>query len=561
MQHLTQQINTNYGTVEFAITQQEDSTLLLATASLNNHQIHQWKKTIEQAKATKNDIQGLKKQALDEIKRDEHIQRKLKLTYRRQNSTIAFPNQVTRTHTCAQIYNEFSALDKSELEKPEIRQQSFSICGRIISKRMMGKAGFAQVQDGWGQIQLYLTKEQLGELFADFKQWDNGDIITAVGFIFRTDTGELSLHCEHIELLTKSLNPLPDKFHGLKDIEQRYRQRYVDLLSNEESRNVFITRTKIIKAIRQFFDNNDFMEVETPMLHPIPGGATAKPFSTHHNTLDMELYLRIAPELYLKRLIVGGFERVYEVNRNFRNEGLSTRHNPEFSMIEFYQAYADYKQLMDLTENLFALLCEQVIGKTIIDYQEHTLDFSKPFQRLTIKEAILQQHPNLDPSTLEDLQQSKAFAKQIGIDCDKENALGKIITEIFEESVEHTLIQPTFITEYPIEVSPLARRNDDNPSITDRFELFIAGREIANGFSELNDPEDQAERFRQQVEALDSGDDEAMHYDSDYINALSYGMPPTAGEGIGIDRLVMLLTNTASIRDVLLFPHMRPLHP
>jgi lysyl-tRNA synthetase class 2 len=560
MQHIDQQINTNYGTLDFAITQQEDSKLLLATVSLNNHQIHQWKKTIEQTKATKNDIQGLKKQALEEIKRDEYIQRKLKLSYRRQNTDIAFPNQVKRTHTCAQIHNEFSPLDKEQLEKPKIRQQRFSLCGRIFSKRMMGKAGFAQLQDGWGQIQLYLTKEQIGELFADFKQWDNGDIITAVGFIFRTDTGELSLHCEHIELLTKSLNPLPDKFHGLKDIEQRYRQRYVDLLSNEESRNVFITRTKIIKAIRQFFDNNDFMEVETPMLHPIPGGATAKPFSTHHNALDMELYLRIAPELYLKRLIVGGFERVYEVNRNFRNEGLSTRHNPEFSMIEFYQAYADYKQLMDLTENLFALLCEQVIGKTIIDYQEHTLDFSKPFQRLTIKEAILQQHPNLAPSTLEDLQQSKTFAKQIGIDCDKENALGKIITEIFEESVEHTLIQPTFITEYPIEVSPLARRNDDNPSITDRFELFIAGREIANGFSELNDPEDQAERFRQQVEALDSGDDEAMHYDSDYINALSYGMPPTAGEGIGIDRLVMLLTNTASIRDVLLFPHMRPPH-
>lgn len=556
--HLSQTVQTHYGHLQLMIGQESDN-VLLATASLNEDIIAQWHKAIDPEKsASKNDIQGLKKQALEAIKRDESTQRKLKLTARRQSGVIAFPNQVARSHTCAQLQQQFAHDDKADLDKPEMKDQLFSLCGRLMSKRMMGKVGFAQLQDGDGMIQLYFTRETLSEQFNECKQLDTGDVISVTGFAFRTETGELTLHCEKVALLTKALNPLPDKFHGLKDIEQRYRQRYVDLLCNEESRQVFITRANIIKAIRHFFEARDFMEVETPMLHPIPGGASARPFNTHHNALDIPLYLRIAPELYLKRLIVGGFERVYEMNRNFRNEGLSTRHNPEFSMLEFYQAYADYKQLMDLTEHLFQHICHHLYQTETITYQDHHIDFSQPFQRLTLKEAILKQHPQLEKSTLEDLTLCKVLANNLGIDCGGEDKLGKVITEIFEQTVESTLIQPTFITEYPIEVSPLARVSDDNPNITDRFELFIAGREIANGFSELNDAEEQAERFKLQVQALECGDDEAMHFDADYINALKYGMPPTAGEGIGIDRLVMLFTNTASIRDVLLFPHMRP---
>lgn len=576
---LQQVVQTTYGNIDLTITQSADSTqttsntniLLCASATLNHHLVHQWYRRIDERTAlSKNDIQGLKKQAIDAIKRDEHLQRKFKLIVHRQSNAIAFPNNVKRSHSCADLHHQFATLDKAALEKENQKNQTqFDLCGRLISKRIMGKAGFAQIRDGSGTIQLYFAHQHLGEQFQQYKQWDTGDIVCVSGFIFRTETGELTLQCENIDLLTKALNPLPDKYHGLKDLEQRYRQRYVDLLSNEKSRHVFITRTKIIKAIRQFFDDHDFMEVETPMLNPIPGGATARPFITHHNALDMTLYLRIAPELYLKRLIVGGFERVYEINRNFRNEGLSTRHNPEFSMLEFYQAYAEYTQLMEFTEKLFNQLCRQINNSPIITYQHTHIDFSKPFQRLSVKQAILKQHPHLEPSVLEDIDRCKNFLQDLRLSSakestrqqpDKERSLGKILTAIFEETVERTLIQPTFITQYPIEVSPLARRNDQDPDIADRFELFIAGQEIANGFSELNDAEDQAERFKQQVIALDSGDDEAMRFDEDYINALKYGMPPTAGEGIGIDRLVMLFTDTTAIRDVLLFPHMRAIN-
>jgi lysyl-tRNA synthetase class 2 len=406
---------------------------------------------------------------------------------------------------------------------------------------------------------LFVTRDELEEGFYNeqFKKWDIGDIIGASGTLFKTKTGELSIRVCDIRLLTKSLRPLPEKFHGLSDQETIYRQRYVDLIMNETSRDVFKRRSAIVAYIRNFFLEHDYLEVETPMMQVIPGGATAKPFVTHHNVLDMDLYLRIAPELYLKRLVVGGMDRVFEINRNFRNEGLSTRHNPEFTMIEFYQAYATYHDLMDLTETLFRGIATDVCGSANIHYQGDDFDFSKSFTRLSVVDSILQHNPAL---TVADLQEgsAKSTAEKLGIHIKDNWGLGKIQIEIFEATVEEKLIQPTFITEYPTEVSPLARRNDDNPFITDRFELFIGGREIANGFSELNDAEDQAQRFQDQVSEKDAGDDEAMHYDADYIRALEYGMPPTAGEGIGIDRLVMLFTNSPSIRDVLLFPHMRP---
>lgn len=470
---------------------------------------------------------------------------------------IAFPNHVRPTAQAAQLHQQFA-----ETQDKEALQQAGTqvLAGRMMSKRVMGKASFAVIQDGSGKsFQLYIARDEVGsEIYADFKTWDRGDIISASGYLFRTQTGELSLHAQKIELLTKSLRPLPGNFYGLSDQETRYRQRYVDLIMNESSREVFVLRQKIVQFIRQFLLKQNFMEVETPMMHPIAGGATARPFVTHHNALDMDLFLRIAPELYLKRLVVGGFERVFEINRSFRNEGLSTRHNPEFTMLEFYQAYADYRDLMRLTEQLLRDLCRDLFGRAQIEYQGHHIDFEKDFDKLTMLDAIRRYAPQ-HAEALGDAQALAAILQsQYKVKADAGQDLGHLHTALFEEAVEALLIQPTFIIDYPAVTSPLARRSDTQPELCDRFELFIAGREMANGFSELNDAEDQAERFRAQVAAKEAGDDEAMHYDADYIRALEYGMPPTAGEGIGIDRLVMLLTNSASIRDVIFFPHMRP---
>ncbi|WP_024850767.1 lysine--tRNA ligase [Hydrogenovibrio kuenenii] len=484
-------------------------------------------------------------------------ERRAKLTALREEGH-SYPNTFRRQDISVDLqaeYGEISKEDLAEMEPVRVR-----VAGRMMLRRIMGKASFATLQDTQGRIQIYVTRDELPEGFynTQFKKWDLGDIVGAEGYLFKTNTGELSVHVQSIELITKSIRPLPDKFHGLQDQEIKYRQRYVDLIVNEESRNRFVVRSKIVQHVREFLIGKGFMEVETPMMHVIPGGATAKPFNTHHNALDMPLYLRIAPELYLKRLVVGGFEKVFEINRSFRNEGLSTRHNPEFTMVEFYSAYTDYHQLMDHTEELLKELAELTVGSTKVPYQGQEFDFGKPFARMTMKESIMHFYPNVAEAQLADLESAKALAKEMHVSIDDSYGLGKVITEIFEEHVEEKLLDPTFITEYPAEVSPLARRNDNDPFITDRFELFIGGRELANGFNELNDAEDQAERFRAQVEAKDAGDDEAMHYDEDYIVALEHGMPPTAGEGIGIDRLVMLFTDSASIRDVLLFPHMRP---
>ena len=433
------------------------------------------------------------------------------------------------------------------------------VAGRMLAKRIMGKASFARLRDMSGDIQIFVQRNALTDgLYEEFKGWDLGDILGAEGTVFKTKTGELSVKVDALRLLTKSLRPLPEKFHGLADQETRYRQRYVDLIMNESTRATFKLRSAMIAHIREFFNRRGFLEVETPMMQPIPGGAAARPFITHHNALDMQLYLRIAPELYLKRLVVGGFEKVYEINRNFRNEGISTRHNPEFTMLEFYQAYADYRDLMDLTEELLRSMAQALLGDTIIQYQGERYDFAQSFQRLTVKEAILRFNPAIDAAQLDDLNSARRIAEGLGLKIQPDHGLGRVQLEIFEETAEHQLRDPTFITAYPTEVSPLARRNDADPTITDRFELFVGGREIANGFSELNDPEDQAERFRKQAEAKVAGDHEAMHYDADYIRALEYGLPPTAGEGIGIDRLVMLFADAPSIRDVLLFPHLRP---
>jgi lysyl-tRNA synthetase class 2 len=466
-----------------------------------------------------------------------------------------FINDFKPEHLAQNIINEYNQFSKEELEQKSIK---VSIAGRMMLKRIMGKASFATLQDTSARIQIFVTRDELPEGFYNqqFKKWDIGDIVGTSGILFKTNVGELSVRVEKIKLLTKSLRPLPEKFHGLSDQEIRYRQRYVDLIMNENSRNTFKRRSQIVSYIRNFFNDADFIEVETPMLQTIPGGATAKPFETHHNALDMPMYLRISPELYLKRLVVGGMDRVFEINRNFRNEGLSTRHNPEFTMIEFYQAYATYHDLMDLTEKLFRGIAIDVCGNSVIHYQGDDFDFSKAFNRISVFDSILEYNPSLNAQDLNE-DNAKNTAKKLGIEVKDSWGLGKIQIEIFDATVEEKLIQPTFITQYPTEVSPLARRNDNNPFLTDRFELFIGGREIANGFSELNDAQDQAQRFKAQVAEKDAGDDEAMHYDADYIRALEYGMPPTAGEGIGIDRLVMLFTNSASIRDVLLFPHMR----
>lgn len=468
----------------------------------------------------------------------------------------AFPNFFKREHLAQELIEQYDHESKESLEEKPV---SACIAGRMMLKRVMGKASFAKLQDMSGQFQIYVHRDTIGEEnYNAFKQSDIGDIFGAEGALFKTKTGELSLKVTDLHLLTKSLRPLPEKFHGLTDTEQKYRQRYLDLIMNGESRRVFQIRSAAINFIRQYLTEKGFMEVETPMMQLIPGGATARPFVTHHHALDMEMYLRIAPELYLKRLVVGGIERVFEINRNFRNEGLSTRHNPEFTMIEFYQAYADYHELMDLTEDMIRNLALTVVGNTRLQYQGQEFDLSKPFTRMTVKESILSFNPEMDAEVLEDLELCRAEASKLGIPLEDGWGLGKVQIEIFEKTVEHRLIDPTFITAYPTEVSPLARRNDTDHFITDRFEFFLGGRELANGFSELNDPEDQAERFRKQVEEKEAGDLEAMHFDEDYIRALEYGLPPTAGEGIGIDRLVMFLTDSPSIRDVLLFPHMRP---
>lgn len=479
-------------------------------------------------------------------------ERRQKLQKIRESGATAFPNDARPDALASELRQQYGEIT----DEATLANVSVTVAGRMMAKRVMGKASFTQIQDGSGErIQAYVARDELAEgVYAAFKTWDVGDIITVSGHLFRTRTGELTIHAHDIRLLTKSLRPLPEKFHGLTDQETRYRQRYVDLIMNRDSRDVFVVRSKVLNYIRQFFTARRFLEVETPMMHPIPGGATAKPFTTHHNALDMPLFLRIAPELYLKRLVVGGFDRVFEINRSFRNEGISTRHNPEFTMLEFYQAYATYEDLMDMTEILLRELCELITGETRLG----TIDFAKPFARLSMREAIEQHTPEYAGILDDGPAMAAALKQNHQIDAPAEADTGWLMTALFEEAVEIKLIQPTFITHYPASVSPLSRRNDENPQVTDRFELFIARREIANGFSELNDAEDQAARFQAQVQAKDAGDEEAMHYDGDYVRALEYGMPPTAGEGIGIDRLVMLLTNSSSIRDVLLFPLMRP---
>ena len=484
-------------------------------------------------------------------------QRREKLNQIRERG-IAFPNDFRRNVIAGELHAEYGEKSAEALEAMGVRVK---VAGRLMSRRIMGKASFAHLQDMSGRIQLFVQRDALpeGVYNEQFKrEWDVGDILGAEGELFKTKTGELSVRCDDVRLLTKSLRPLPEKFHGLTDQEQRYRQRYIDLIMNEASRDVFAMRTRVVQFIRRFLDARGYLEVETPMMQAIPGGATARPFATHHKALDMQLFLRIAPELYLKRLVVGGFEKVYEINRNFRNEGLSTRHNPEFTMLEFYEAYADYRSLMDLTEEMLRALAAEVLGTTSVPYQGEAYDFGKPFARMSVIESILHFNPNIAPPDLEDEARARSVAERLEIPLKPGYGRGKVLIEIFEKTVEHRLLDPTFITAYPTEVSPLARRNDADPFVTDRFEFFVGGREIANGFSELNDAEDQAERFRRQVQEKEAGDDEAMHFDADYIRALEHGMPPTAGEGIGIDRLVMLFTDSPSIRDVLLFPHMRP---
>lgn len=467
----------------------------------------------------------------------------------------AFPNDFRRDSLAGQLHDAFDDRDAAWLEANPARVQ---VGGRILFKRVMGKASFAKIADRTGQIQLFLQQDALGADYDAFKTWDVGDIVGASGLLFRTKTNELSVRVDKLRLLVKSLRPLPDKWHGLADTETRYRQRYVDLIVNESSRKVFQTRTKIISYLRNYLDALDFLEVETPMMQPIPGGAAAQPFITHHNALGVDMYLRIAPELYLKRLVVGGFERVYEINRNFRNEGLSTRHNPEFTMLELYLAYADYNDIMDWVEKALRGMAEAIQGSKQVVYQGRTYDLAQPFRRLTIEQLIIANNPNIDPLSLRDVTYLRKVCESLQIPVEAHYGAGKLQMEIFEKTAEHTLLDPTFVYAYPAEVSPLSRANDADPFLTDRFEFFLAGRELANGFSELNDPEDQAARFRAQVALKETGDQEAMFYDADYIRALEYGMPPTAGLGVGIDRVVMFFTDSPSIRDVILFPQMRP---
>ncbi|MEC4722367.1 lysine--tRNA ligase [Noviherbaspirillum sp. CPCC 100848] len=486
-------------------------------------------------------------------------ERRAKLAALREQG-VAFPNDFRPEHKAAALHLQYGEMTNEQLEANPVR---VSVAGRMMLKRVMGKASFATIQDGSGRhaegrIQLYITNDNAGEAsHTAFKHYDLGDLLGAEGVLFKTKTGELSVKVTALRLLTKSLRPLPDKFHGLSDQETKYRQRYVDLITSEETRRTFKARTAAMSSIRRFMSEHDFMEVETPMLHPIPGGAAAKPFITHHNALDMQMFLRIAPELYLKRLVVGGFDRVFEVNRNFRNEGVSPRHNPEFTMMEFYAAYVDYKWLMDFTEAVIRQAAIDAHGTAQLTYQGKELDLSKPFHRMTIVEAINKYAPHYTNAQLQDAAFVKAELKKFGVEPLATAGLGALQLALFEETAESQLWEPTYIIDYPIEVSPLARASDTVPGITERFELFITGREIANGFSELNDPEDQAARFQAQVAAKDAGDEEAMYYDADYIRALEYGLPPTGGCGIGIDRLMMLITDSPNIRDVILFPHLR----
>ncbi|WP_334179418.1 lysine--tRNA ligase [Pseudoxanthomonas sp.] len=484
-------------------------------------------------------------------------ERRAKLTALR-GQGIAFPNDFRRTDYAGDLQTQYDDADLWTAEALEGAGRRVKLAGRLMAKRVMGKASFVQIQDESGRIQLFLQANTLGDTYDAFKGWDIGDIVGVEGVLTRTRTGELSVKADAFRLLTKSLRPLPDKWHGLSDVEQRYRQRYVDLIVTPEARAVFIKRSRIIRAIREWLDTRRFLEVETPMMHYIPGGAAAKPFTTHHNALDLDLYLRVAPELYLKRLVVGGLERVYEINRNFRNEGVSTRHNPEFTMLELYEAYATYNEIMDLTEGVIRDVAHEVLGTGQVAWDGEDIDLEPAFRRWRMDEAVRHHNPDISLADCTDRDALVRHCERLKIHVKPSYGWGKLLLEIFEKTVEHTLVQPTFITDHPVEVSPLARANDDAPGYTDRFELFINGKEIANGFSELNDPEDQAARFMAQVQAKEGGDDEAMHFDADYIRALEVGLPPTGGLGIGIDRLVMLLTGSDSIRDVLLFPYMRP---
>ena len=497
------------------------------------------------------------KQAGVEAPQDENqiiAERRAKLARLREHGP-AYPNDFRRTHLAGELHREHDEKTKEQLE---LNKSAAVVAGRMLLKRVMGKASFATLQDMSGQIQIYVNNDVTGtEAHEAFKHWDLGDILGVEGHIFKTNKGELSIHASKLRLLSKSLRPLPEKYHGLSDMEQKYRQRYVDLIVNPETRRAFEIRSKLVQAMREFFVARGYLEVETPMMHPIPGGAAARPFKTHHNALDMELFLRIAPELYLKKLVVGGLEKVFEINRNFRNEGISTRHNPEFTMLEFYEAYQDYDYLMDLTESLLRECAEKVLGTTTLTYQGATVDLGKPFDRLTMAEAIAKHNPQYPLQELSKPQYLKSALASFKVEVFPTDGLGLLQLKLFEATTEDKLVSPTFIVAYPADVSPLARANDANPAVTDRFELFMTGREVANGFSELNDPEDQAARFAAQVKAKDAGDEEAMFYDADYVRALEYGLPPTAGEGIGIDRLVMLFTDSPSIRDVILFPQLK----
>jgi lysyl-tRNA synthetase class 2 len=493
----------------------------------------------------------------DAIPQDENqiiTERRTKLATLRAGGQ-AFPNDFRRDALAGDLHAKHGGESNEALESLAI---PVNVAGRMMLKRVMGKACFATLQDMSGRIQLYVTIDGVGaDALESFKHWDLGDIVAATGTLFKTRTGELSVKATSVRLLTKSLRPLPEKFHGMTDTEQRYRQRYVDLITNPQARDVFVKRSQIVQAMREFFVSRGYLEVETPMMHPIPGGAAARPFVTHHNALDMELFLRIAPELYLKRLVVGGLEKVFEINRSFRNEGISTRHNPEFTMLEFYEAYRDYDYLMDLTEALLREIATKVLGTTTSAYQGNAIDLAPAFDRLTMAQAIHQYNPEHAPGDLANPDYLRSTLSRFDVDVFATDGLGLLQLKLFEETTEAKLVRPTFIVAHPTDVSPLARANDADPSVTDRFELFITGREFANGFSELNDPEDQAARFQAQVDARAAGDEEAMYYDADYIRAMEYGLPPTAGEGIGIDRLVMLLTDSPSIRDVILFPQLK----
>jgi lysyl-tRNA synthetase class 2 len=487
---------------------------------------------------------------------DNHLiaERRAKLERLRERGP-AYPNDFRRDATAEELHLAYGDRTAEWLDAHPTR---VTVAGRMMFKRVMGKASFAKLGDRSGLIQLFLQQDALGSGYEAFKGYDVGDLLGASGVLFKTKTGELSVKVDALRLLVKSLRPLPDKWHGLADQESRYRQRYVDLIMSDESRQVFRTRTRIVQYLRQFLDTLGFVEVETPMMQPIPGGAVARPFVTHHNALDLDMYLRIAPELYLKRLVVGGFERVYEINRNFRNEGLSTQHNPEFTMLELYQAYADYRDFMDLTERMFQGLADTLLGTRRVQYQGETYDFGQPFRRVTVEDLVVHFNPGLDRARLREADYLRGVSERLGLAPQATDGAGKLQIGIFEKTAEHRLLHPTFVYAYPAEVSPLARRNDGDPFITDRFEFFVGGRELANGFSELNDPDDQAARFREQAARKSAGDQEAMFYDADYIRALEYGMPPAAGLGIGVDRVVMLFTDQPSIRDVLLFPHLRP---